>query len=111
MNPMNMIGKMMGGGGNPMQMLGGMQGGAQGGFNPMQMLSQLQSGKGNPMQMLEGMLGNNPQYRRVMQMVQGKSPAEMRQVAQNLCEQRGIDFNEALGQIKQMGIDVDMPEK
>lgn len=107
MNPMNMIGKMMGGG-NPMM------GGMQGGFNPMQLISQLQSGVGDPMKMLNGMLGNNPQYQRVMQMVKGKSPAEMRQVAQNLCQQNGVDFSQAVDQMRQMGInvpDVDTPSE
>lgn len=90
MNPMNMLGSMMGG---------------QGGVNPMQLIAQMQRG-GNPMQVMQSMVGNNPQFKRVMQMVDGKSPAEMRQVAQNLCQQRGIDFNQALGQLKQMGINV-----
>lgn len=47
-------------------------------------------------------LGNNPLYQRAQQMAQGKSEAEVRQIAQNLCQQRGIDINQAWQQFQSM---------
>lgn len=91
MNPMNMIGQMMGKGG---------------GMNPFQMVQMLQQAKGNPMQIFENMASGNPQYQRVMQMVNGKSPQEIRKVCMNLCEQQGVDFSGMVNQMKSMGINV-----
>ena len=91
MNLMNMMGQMMGG---------------QGGMNPMQMMQMMQKAKGNPMQMIDSMMRGNPQYQRVMQMVNGKSPKEVRQVVMNLCEQQGVDFTGMVEQMKGMGINV-----
>ena len=84
---------------NPMQMMNV--------NNPvMQMMQMMQKAKGNPMQMIDSMMGGNPQYQRVMQMVNGKSPKEVRQVVMNLCEQQGVDFTGMVEQMKGMGINV-----
>lgn len=85
---------------NPMGMMSG------NGFNPMSLIKMIRSGSSNPMQMMNQMLGNNPQYQRVLQMVNGKSPREVQQIAMNLCEQRGINFNEALSEMRGMGLNV-----
>ena len=36
---------------------------------------------------------NNPNFKRAQEMAQGKSPQEIQQIAMNLCQQRGVDFN------------------
>ena len=54
----------------------------------MQMMGNMQ----NPQQMMQGMLQNNPLFQRAQQMAQGKSEQELEQVARNLCQQRGVDF-------------------
>lgn len=54
------------------------------------------------MQQMLGQLGNNPLFQRAQQMAQGKSPAEIQQIAQNLCQQRGIDMNAAMQQFRSM---------
>lgn len=53
------------------------------------------------MQMFKGMYGNNPMFQRAMQMTQGKSDDEIKQVINNVCQQRGINVDQALGMFKQ----------
>lgn len=52
-------------------------------------------------QMANQMLKNNPLFQRAMQMAQGKSEEELKQIANNLCKQRGIDIDEAYKQFEQ----------
>ena len=52
-------------------------------------------------QMVNQMLRSNPLFQRAMQMAQGKSEDELRQIANNLCKQRGIDIDEACKQFEQ----------
>lgn len=65
---------------------------------------------GNGMQemmlkMMQGQLQNNPLFRRAQQMADGKSEKELEQIAKNLCEQRGINIDQAMEQFKkQFGI-------
>ena len=51
-------------------------------------------------QMVNQMLRSNPLFQRAMQMAQGKSEEELKQIANNLCKQRGIDLNEAYAQFE-----------
>ena len=39
---------------------------------------------------------NNPLFQRAKQMAQGKSKKELEQTAANLCQQRGINMQQAL---------------
>lgn len=73
--------------------------------NPMQMIQMLRGG-GDIKTLMENTVGNTPQFQRVMQMVNGKSPLEMQQIAMNLCQQQGIDFSKALQQMSSMGLNV-----
>jgi hypothetical protein len=66
----------------------------------MQLIQMLQ-GSGNPMQMLMGMAQNNPALGQALQMVNGKTPAEMERMAYDMAKQRGVDLNQLA---KQMGI-------
>lgn len=50
--------------------------------------------------MMQQMIRNNPLYKRAEQMAQGKNENELKQVAVNLCKQRGIDINEAYKQFQ-----------
>lgn len=74
-------------------------------MNPMQMIAQLQNSK-NPMQMMKNILGGNPLFQRAMQMADGKNPRELQNIAKNLCEQRGIDFDQAVSQIQNLGVKI-----
>lgn len=69
-------------------------------MNPMQLVQMLQ-GSGNPMQMLMGMAQNNPALGQALQMVNGKTPAEMEKMAYDMAKQRGVDLNQLA---KQLGI-------
>lgn len=44
---------------------------------------------------------NNPMFKRAQQMAQGKSEDELKQIASNLCKQKGIDLDEAYKQFQQ----------
>lgn len=50
--------------------------------------------------MMMSRLQNNPLFVQAQQMAQGKSPDELRKTCENLCRQRGIDFNQALNQFQ-----------
>lgn len=43
---------------------------------------------------------SNPLFQRAAQMAEGKSPEECRQIAQNLCNSRGINIDKAFEQFK-----------
>lgn len=52
-------------------------------------------------QVINQMLRNNPLFQRAQQMAQGKSEEELKQIASNLCKQRGIDMEQAYKQFEQ----------
>ena len=49
----------------------------------------------NNLEQLRKQFANNPLFSRAEQMASGKNPQELEQIAKNLCQQRGIDFDEA----------------
>lgn len=65
--------------------------------NPLQLIGLLQNSN-NPMCVLQQLLGNNPQYRQIMQMIQGKSPKEIEQYVRNLYQSQGQDINQVASQ-------------
>lgn len=55
----------------------------------------------NPMEMIMNqMFGNNPMFQRARQMAEGKNEQEIKQIASNLCRQRGINIDDAFKQFK-----------
>ncbi len=60
----------------------------------------------NPAQMMQQMFGNDPTFNRAMQMSQGKSPQEIEQVMANLCQQRGVDYNQFKQTLSQLGLKI-----
>lgn len=58
----------------------------------------------NPMQVMQQMFGNDPIFGRALQMSQGKSPQEIEQVMSNICQQRGLDYNQFKQTLSQFGI-------
>lgn len=74
-------------------------------MNPLQLMKMLQE-VNNPMQMMQNMFGGTPQFQRVMQMANGKSPQQLEQVCRNMCGQIGLNFDQTLAQFKQMGLNV-----
>ena len=54
----------------------------------------------NPMQMVGMLMNRNPLFRQAQNMAKGKTPEELKQVCQNVCNQRGIDFDAAWAQFQ-----------
>ena len=68
--------------------------------NPVIALVNAAKNGGNPMQMIQQMAGQDPHMRQFMQMVNGKNPQQLRQMAENMARERGTNV-EAV--IKQLG--------
>ena len=64
--------------------------------NPMMFLLQAARGGKDPMTMLRQMAGQNPRVAQALQMVNGKTPAQLRQMAENMARERGIDLDEMI---------------
>lgn len=47
----------------------------------------------NPQQIFMQMAQQDPRVGQALQMIQGKSPQELRQMAENLAKERGVDLN------------------
>ena len=62
-------------------------------MNPMQLIQMMQNG-GNPMQILSQMGRQNPMVGQVLQMTNGRTPNEMRDMAQRIARQKGVDLNQ-----------------
>ena len=56
------------------------------------MLGMLQKAQ-NPFGLLQQLSQNNPQLKRVMEIMQGKSPKELEQYVRNTAQTQGIDLN------------------
>jgi hypothetical protein len=71
--------------------------------NPMlQMVSMLQAGK-NPSAILNMMAQNNPQARQIMQVINGKTPDQLQQMARNIAAERGTTIEDVA---RQLGINI-----
>lgn len=66
-------------------------------INMMQILQMLQGGT-NPIEMLQQMMGQDPRAGQAMKLLQGKSPQQMRTMAQNMAQQRGMSLEQFAGQ-------------
>ena len=71
--------------------------------NPLVSLMGLVKNGGNPQAMLNQMAQTNPQVRQAMQMMQGKSSAELRQMAMNMAKEKGVNINDVL---RQLGVNI-----
>lgn len=74
-------------------------------FNPggnpmMQMVQMLRNGQ-NPMQMMEQMARKDPRASQAFNMIQGKSPQQLEQMARNMAREKGIDLDMVM---RQMGL-------
>lgn len=68
----------------------------------MQILNMM-SMKSNPQafqNMMSQQLQSNPLFKRAQQMADGKSPEEIQHICKNLCQQKGIDLDQAIDQFK-----------
>lgn len=44
----------------------------------------------------------NPLFSRAQQMANGKNEQELEQIARNICQEKGINFDQAMSQFKQI---------
>lgn len=54
----------------------------------------------NQMPQMLNQIISSPLFKRAQDMTNGKSPAEIEQIARNICAQRGVDFDDALKEFK-----------
>ena len=69
-------------------------------FNPMQLMGLLMNNGRGLNAAVMNQLTANPLFRQAQQMSAGKSEEELRKTCENLCRQKGIDFNAALSQFQ-----------
>ena len=71
--------------------------------NPMmQIVRMMRSGK-NPQQLLMYLAQANPQVRQAMQMMQGKSSADLKKMAESMAAERGTTVEDI---VRQLGISI-----
>ena len=58
----------------------------------LQMAAQIRNNP-NPEQMFMRMFSNNPEVQGIMNQYKGMNEQQLQGMVQNLCQQRGIDFN------------------
>ena len=71
------------------------------------MMQMMRSG-GNPMYLLQQMAAQDPQVSQAMRMIQGKSPQQLRSMAENMAKERGVSLE---GMATQMGITLPNSQK
>ena len=71
------------------------------------MMQMIRSG-GNPMYLLQQMAAQDPQVSQAMRMIQGKSPQQLRSMAENMAKERGVSLE---GMANQMGITLPNSQK
>lgn len=57
--------------------------------NPMQLILTAVQRGADPRQLVAQMAKNNPQMTQAAQMISGKSPQQLQQMAMNMCRERG----------------------
>ena len=62
-------------------------------MNPMQIIQAVQRGA-NPNQLMMQLAQSNPAIRMAMQMVNGKTPDQIRNMVQQRAQQMGVDLNQ-----------------
>lgn len=72
---------------NPLGMMGN---------GPMAALLRAARGGGNPMQIISTLAGNDPKMKTGLQMVQGKNPQQLEQMARNMAKERGTSVEEIM---------------
>lgn len=67
--------------------------------NPMIALVNAAKNGGNPMQMIQQFSAQDPKMRSFMQMVSGKNPQQIRQMAENMARERGTTVDQIRQQL------------
>lgn len=75
---------------NPVQMLQGLMASPAG-----QIFAAFRRG-GNPVQLMQQMAGGSPQIAQALQIIRGKSPQQLQQIATNMARERGLDVSQIM---------------
>lgn len=67
-------------------------------INPLQAIQMLRCGA-NPNQLMMQIAQNNPAVQQAMRAVNGKTPDQIRDMAQQMARQRGVDLNQLARQL------------
>lgn len=67
-------------------------------LNPMQFIQAIQKG-GNPNQLIMQAAQQHPAVKQAMQMVNGKTPEQVRDMAYQMAQQRGVDLSQLAQQL------------
>ena len=62
--------------------------------NHMMAMVQMAMGGMSPMQYLQQRMGQNPQIAQAMNLIHGKTPEQLHQIAENMAKQRGTTVEE-----------------
>lgn len=62
--------------------------------NPIMAMMQASMSGMTPMQYLQQRMGQNPQIAQAMNLIQGKTPEQLHQIADNMAKQRGTTVEE-----------------
>lgn len=71
--------------------------------NPLLSLMGLIRNGGNPQVLINQLAANDPQVRQAVQMIQGKSQEQLKQMVTNMAKERGISVNDIA---RQLGITI-----
>lgn len=67
--------------------------------NPILQLAQLARGGGNVMQAIQQMGGQDKRIAQAYGMMQGKSPQQLRMIAENMAKERGTNVGDIMRQL------------
>lgn len=68
------------------------------GNNPIVQLINAACGGGNPDMLVQQLISQHPQREQIQQIIGGKSPDQLMQIAQNMCRERGTTMEQVLQQ-------------
>lgn len=73
--------------------------------NPMQIIQMIKGGS-NPQQLLmsilQGNMGNTPMGQNLITLIQNGDKQGLEKIARNLCQQKGVNFDQEFNAFKQM---------
>lgn len=68
------------------------------GNNPIVQLINAARGGGNPDMLVQQLISQHPQREQIQQIIGGKSPDQLMQIAKNMCRERGTTMDQVLQQ-------------
>ena len=72
-------------------------------FNMSDLMNLISAAKnGNPAQAIQSLAANNPQITEILGLLQNAAPQNYEAICRKFCEQKGIDFNQAYNQFRNL---------